>query len=73
MKEFSVWSEGYCCTGQTGTAQYVGKGIGNTFQEACKDALLKKKWDMSYYDEKRNTYWGCAFYDNEIDARKNFG
>jgi hypothetical protein len=25
------------------------------------------------YDEKRNAIWGCRLFDNEADARKDFG
>lgn len=56
---------------------------GVTFEQACVKALNELNWNMlyegiqglgsSYYDITRNAYWGCGFYDNEADARKNFG
>lgn len=57
------------------------KGI--TFQQAVVKALNELKWTMlsemaqgcggCLYDPKRNTYWGCRFYNNEEEARKSFG
>ncbi len=59
------------------------KWEGVTFQQAVVHCLNELKWLMlysglqgcgsSYYDSQKNTYWGCRFFDNEIDARKYFG
>ena len=56
---------------------------GVTFQQACVKALNELNWNIlyegiqglgsSYYDMIKNSYWGRHFYDNEVDARKNFG
>ena len=56
---------------------------GISFQQACVKALNELNWDMlytgaqgcgsSYYDIGNNSYWGCRFFDNEVDARKSFG
>lgn len=73
MPRFDVWSEGYSATGGSAQAFYLGSYPAKTFNEACFKALMTKKWDMSFYDMKRNTYWGCRFFDNEADARKSFG
>jgi hypothetical protein len=72
-KTFEIWVEGFATYGESGEAQYLGHNVGNTFQEACENALKDNKWDMSYYNPATNTYWGCSFYDNEQDARKWFG
>ena len=71
--KYEVWNEGYSATGESGTAQFLGVHEVDTFKEACKKALIANDWEMEYYNEKTNTYWGCSFYDNETDARKNFG
>jgi hypothetical protein len=73
MKIFEVWNEGYAATGQQEKAQCLGTFEAETFQEACKNALIELKWDMSYYDEEDNSFWACRFFDNEKDARKSFG
>ena len=79
MGRYQVWSEGYAATGEGGTAQRLTiknedtLWEGETFQEACENALRTLKWDMSYYNKERNTYWACGFFDNEADARKSFG
>jgi hypothetical protein len=71
--EFEIWNEGYACTGNSGIAQFLGLEEGKNFSEACKKALIRNGWDMSYYDEECNQYWGCRFFDNEFEARKSFG
>lgn len=79
MGKHQVWNEGYATSGESGTAQILtrenGNSLweGNTFQEACENALITLNWDMRYYDKQRNTYWGCRFFDNEAQARKSFG
>lgn len=76
---WDVWIEGYRATEEYGTHEFLGKFRGKTFQEACKAAAMEKlaRCDMDtfnkYYNEKRNTWWGCHFYDNEADAAKDFG
>ena len=73
MKKFEIWNEGYSCTGQSVGAQFLGTYEGETFRDATIAALIDKKWNMSYYDEERNTFWGCRFFDNESSARASFG
>lgn len=79
MNKYEVWNEGFATSGESGNAQRLtieGEDTlweGETFIDACKNALKTLGWDMSYYDEKGNRYWGCDFYDNETDARKFFG
>ena len=73
MQKFEIWNEGYSCTGQSAGAQYLGTYEGETFKDATKAALIDKEWDMSYYNEERNTFWACGFFDNESSARASFG
>lgn len=80
MNKYEIWNEGYTATGESGGAQQLTRENGDnlfegeTFKEACKNALIELDWDMDrYYDEERNTFWACRFFDNETDARKSFG
>lgn len=77
-KQWEVWLEGYAATGESSTAQKLTSLLhdrwqGETFQDAVRLALGVLTWDMKYYDEKKNAFWGCRFFDNETDARKSFG
>lgn len=88
MKEFEIWIEGYAATGERGYAQLIGKGHGETFDEAVKDYMAKtpkhgieerrklKGEEFFREDHKPRSnwsIWGCLLFDNEIDARKSFG
>lgn len=84
---FEIWMEGYRATGERGTAQMIGTGIGDTFDEAVKDYM---KWNPKHgieengrsryvsdevYKNRRSNWniWACSLFDNEADARKSFG
>ena len=69
--KFEVWLEGYKATGESRQAEFLGIHEASSFQEACKNAI--KEWQDEFYDEENNSYWGCGFFDNEIDARERFG
>ncbi len=79
MALYEVWTEGYVVSGNDSDAQrltHKGKQTlweGGDFPSACKKALSELKWDMSYYNEKNNTYYACRLFNNESDARKSFG
>ena len=73
MKNYEVWDEGFATNGNQSTAVYLGVYKAETFVNACRIAIMANDWDMNYFDEKNISYWGCKFYDNEKDARKNFG
>ena len=66
---YEIWGEGYAATGQSAGAYFFGKQEAKTFQEAC-DIFFK---DDKYYDSKHLSHWSCHLFDNEKDARKNFG
>lgn len=78
MGNYQVWIEGYAATGESAMAGRLTRKNedtlwqGETFKAACENALRTLKWDMSYYNKERNTYWMCRFFDNEIDARRSF-
>lgn len=79
MNAYQVWCEGYAATCERGKAQRLTRKNedtlweGETFQAACENALLTLGWDMSYYNKETNSYWGCGFFDNETEARRNYG
>lgn len=73
MKTYEVWMEGYATNGEYDEAQYLGKHSAESFKEACENAVEELGWGMNYYNNQNNTFWGCKFFDNEIDARKSFG
>lgn len=67
--KYEIWSEGYRATGQSGTANFMGKAAGDNFKKACASFF---KGD-AYYSVHNNTYWACKLYDNKIDASRSFG
>ena len=73
--KISLWSEGFESTGQTGGAMFHGvftavdlRDAVKQFRETITDDRSKKCVDVD-----RLTFWGCRFFDNEVDARRNFG
>jgi len=87
VREFEIWVEGYSATGEHGTAQMIGKGTGNDFNEAVKD-YMKKIPQHGIEENGRDRYitedaylnrisnwniWACNLFDNESDSRKSFG
>ena len=43
------------------------------FKEACDNFAIKDANFKRYYNNSDLTYWGCKLFDNEVDARVNFG
>lgn len=87
MKKFEIWMEGYAATGEHGTAQKIGEGTGENFDDAVKDYMSKNPkhgisenkrarylTEEGYTKRKSNwNIWACDLFDNESDARKSFG
>lgn len=87
MKEFEIWMEGYRASGESGGAQLVGKGIGETFDDAVMDYMSKHQkhgieketpngyMSLEHYNNRRSNWniWACKLFDNENDARKSYG
>ncbi len=76
MALFEVWTEGFRCTGEFGTAQFYGKFEGETFRDAVYNYIktLNAESQTSFKDNEYGLrYWGCRFFDNEKDARENYG
>lgn len=87
VKEFEIWMEGYIATGESGTAQMIGKGEGETFDDAVRDYMSKNPEhgieendkdryinDDAYKNRRSNwNIWACNLFDNHNDAAKSFG
>ena len=61
-----------CYEWNRATAGFLGTYNADSFLEACKMAWNDHR-GYGNYDEERNTIWGCRLFDNEADARKDFG
>lgn len=68
--EFEIWSGGYVATGEDGSrlVTYHGNAFADTFEEACKELAKTDSRFGTYYDERKNTFWGCALYKSKLDA-----
>ncbi len=87
MKTFQIWMEGYAATGERGTANMIGTGQGETFDDAVRDYMARtpkhgieengrnRYINESAYQRRPSNWniWGCNLYDNEAEARKTFG
>jgi len=74
-RSWEVWTEGYRDTGKQESAVYHGRYCGVTFEDALvrfKDSLDSKK-TRRLVNIRKGTFWGCRFFNNEIDAREAFG
>jgi len=67
-----LWIEGFAATGQSGVAQCLGTYPG-TLHDAIKAWVAKDLIREESMNWDRMTFWGCRFFDNELDARKSFG
>lgn len=70
-RKYEVWAEGYRATGEQQSAKLLGTVEAISFQEACKE--LSKTVMVGFWNKDFTTVWGCKVYDNEQDARRNFG
>ena len=74
-KEFEIWTEGYVVNEESNGATFHGKFKGETFKDAIISYrnTLTDKYLIQCVDIEKMSFWGCRFFDNEIDARKSFG
>lgn len=73
MKEFEIWLEGYFSTGESSSACFLGKSMGETFDEACinfrQEGIpieLDKKPDGTY---RRGSYRGDKIQGEEKENK----
>ena len=68
MPSFDVWLEGYDATGDYSPDRYFGNYSARTFKSACVKAMRDNGFleeDIKqYYNRRKNTFWGCRFYDH---------
>jgi hypothetical protein len=72
LSKYNIWVEGFRATGESAEAQFVATVEAKSFQKAC-DIIAKQKGWGDLYDKDRLTWWVCRLYDNEQEARKDFG
>lgn len=73
---YSIWSEGYRATGESSVASKLAEDIeANSFLEACQKWVDRSGERKAYFDivDGKPHFWGCQLFDNEEDARVNFG
>ena len=73
LKQYNIWSEGFRTNGEVSSAFFIGTSFGSNFKEACNNFAIKDANFKRYYSSNDLTYWGCKLFDNETDARVNFG
>ena len=71
-RKFQLWQEGFRMKGAENEATYLGEFEGNNFDDACLN-WAKQSSSMAHYKNRPPRFWGCRIFDNEADARKNFG
>lgn len=69
MNSYDIYMEGYQASGDSAPARYVGHAYGDTFEQACRIYYS----DSYYYNESRNTYWGCRLFESLEEAQRSFG
>ena len=68
-----LWIEGFAATGESGPAQLLGSYDAKTLKEVVEMWVAEEGTRRVYYNSKELSYWGCQFFDNELDARKVYG
>jgi hypothetical protein len=61
--------EGFAMNSERGPAHLHGIEEADSFREACEKAFAGDP----LFNKEALSYWGCGLFDNETDARKNFG
>ena len=55
------------------TACHLGYGKGDTLAEACADLASRRESFKKFFNASTMKYLGCRVFDNELDARDNYG
>lgn len=72
---YKIWSEGFMIQGMSTPARahrVADKVEASSFQSACAKHF-KDNADFRFDIDGNPVHWGCRLFDNEADARKNFG
>lgn len=71
---YDIWMEGFHIQGGGPTpASFVGQSEGETFKDAVIAWYEKNPLRKHSFNPDNLTDWGCRLFDNETDARRNFG
>jgi len=79
MTVFNLWVEGYGANEGIFPAQFLGAYEADTFAQAIGKWNAEKNANGEYghltHNLTNDTWaaWGCRIFDNEQDARKNYG
>lgn len=74
MNTYHIWAEGYHCTGDRSGARFICTSEGKDFKDACIRAHRQGKFEgHGSFDPGIPSLWACKLFDNETDARRNFG
>jgi hypothetical protein len=68
-----VWMEGFAANSETGTAHKLGTFKAATLAEAVAAWAATGPALAAHLNKEHTAVWGCRLFDNEADARKNFG
>lgn len=79
--KYEIWAEGclapWMPEGCPQKAKFIGYGEGNSFAEAASNCIKKEwgeiAWKKYFRIQNGIPYAYMRLYDNEIDARKQFG
>ena len=76
FRTYHVWSEGFSVTGMYQPDFFMGSYDAYSFREACMKAMRDNDYSeediKEYYDPKKNSYWGCSFYEQAPDAKPKY-
>ena len=74
--KYEVWAEGYQTNGESSGAFLLGTYEGESFDDAVLSCMMDSKHNQklfTYRLHSYHSYWGCRLFDNEYEARYNFG
>jgi len=71
---YDIWMEGFMFSmDERAEASYLGQSEGATFKDAVIAWYEKNPLRKHSFNPDNLTDWGCRLFDNEVDARRNFG
>lgn len=74
---YEIWSEGHAAQGSPMGAQLIATIAADSFDEAVQTWVeteySRSQWGQVEHINGRWFLWGCELFDNEYDARRNYG
>lgn len=65
-EEYTVYIDGYSCTGNYAPGQFLGTYTATSPKSACRKALVDHNYDMQYWKSSTCTWWGCQLYAENV-------